>query len=96
MDGGLATTSEFFDQTLVGTLHRLKKGGELLQFKDGWDLAASYHEGFRQRHAQNSEETPKRRRKAKAKKAAKQGPKAKTSANDDAEKGASAPVLRAI
>lgn len=49
MEGGLATTAEYFDQTLSSTLHRMRKNGELLQFKDGWDLAQSYPESFRQR-----------------------------------------------
>lgn len=67
MEGGLATTSEFFDQTLNGTLHRLKRGGELIQFPDGWDLAESYPESYRQRLAQTKEEAsaPKRKRKGK-------------------------------
>lgn len=83
MEGGLATTATFFDATLAGTLHRMKRGGELLQFKDGWDLAASYPENFRQRMAQNNEDTPKRRRKRKTGKPAKaskaeRGPKKAT------------------
>lgn len=64
MEGGLATTSEFFEQTLSATLHRMRKSGELLQFKDGWDLASSYPDGFRQRMAQSSD-TPKRKKRAK-------------------------------
>ena len=41
LQGGLATTAEDFDPTLSGTLNRLKRNGELLAFKEGWDLAAS-------------------------------------------------------
>jgi hypothetical protein len=50
-----------------------RKTGELLQFKDGWDLAASYPESFRQRMidakepAAKSGTGKKRRRKKKAK-----------------------------
>lgn len=71
IEGGLATTAGRFDATLSATLHRMKKTGELLQFKEGWDLAASYPESFRQRMAQNSEDAPKRRRKRKSAKQAK-------------------------
>jgi hypothetical protein len=66
IEGGLATTSEFFDQTLGGTLHRLRKGGELLQFKEGWDLAASYPESFRQRLAQTKENSAPKDKKSNA------------------------------
>lgn len=69
MDGGLATTSEFFDQTLSGTMHRMKRTGELLQFKDGWDLAESYPDGFRARMTETDE--PKRKKKPTPKKKAK-------------------------
>jgi hypothetical protein len=40
----------------------MKKNGELLRFKEGWDLAESYPESFRQRMAQTTE-TPKRGKK---------------------------------
>jgi hypothetical protein len=63
VEGGLATTSEFFEQTLNSTLHRMRKSGEVLQFKDGWDLAESYPPGFRQRLEESREDTPKRKRK---------------------------------
>lgn len=78
MEGGLATTSEFFDQTLSSTLYRMRKGGELLQFKDGWDLAASYPESFRAR--MNDAKDPatksssgKKKRRSKGKAATKKG-----------------------
>lgn len=51
-EGGLASVASDFEQNVSGTLYRLKKTGELLQFKDGWDLAASYPENLRQRLAQ--------------------------------------------
>ena len=97
-EGGLATTAGNFEQTLSASLYRLKNGGELLKFKDGWDLAGAYPESYRQRISQNSEATPKRKRKAKRKaraarkQARKQEPK-KQEADDTDE---SAPVLRAI
>jgi hypothetical protein len=84
MEGGVATTSMFFDQTLNGTLHRLRRNGELLQFPEGWDLADSYPESFRQRLAQSSEPKKKRRAKKKA------GSRKKTSDNT------AEPVLRAV
>jgi hypothetical protein len=70
IEGGLATTSEFFEQTLSSTLHRLRKSGELLQFKDGWDLASSYPDSLRQRMGQTKESAPKRGKKKRAKKKA--------------------------
>jgi hypothetical protein len=79
MEGGLATTSEFFDQTLSSTLYRMRKGGELLQFKDGWDLAASYPDSFRARMNDAKEPPPKssagkKKRRAKGKAATKKSP----------------------
>jgi hypothetical protein len=62
MEGGLATTAEYFDQTLNGTMHRMRRKGELLQFKDGWDLADSYPPGMRQRLSEANEQ-PKRKKK---------------------------------
>lgn len=80
-EGGLATTSEYFDQTLSSTLHRMRKTGELLQFKDGWDLAASYPDSFRQRMTDANDSTPKgpvgRRRKHRRKKGEEPGASAK-------------------
>jgi hypothetical protein len=78
IEGGLATTAERFDATLSATLHRMKKNGELLQFKDGWDLAESYPDSFKQRMAQTAEAPKRGKKKAAAKKkAAKATPKAK-------------------
>lgn len=67
-EGGLASTATDFERNLRVTLYRLRDTGELLSFKDGWDLASSYPESFRQRMAQNSDAAPKRKRKRKAKK----------------------------
>jgi hypothetical protein len=83
MEGGLATTSDFFDQTLSSTLHRMRKKGELLHFKDGWDLAVSYPDSFRQRMIDAKEpvvkngSVKKKRRRRKAKIAAKGATKTK-------------------
>lgn len=91
-EGGLATTApETFERTLSATLYRLKNGGELLKFKDGWDLAGSYPESFRQRMAQNSEDAPKRKRKAKKKAVTKAAKTAKKP-----EKQTEEPILRAV
>ena len=60
-EGGLVSTAENFDKTLNTTLHRLKAGGELIQFKDGWDLASSYPESFKQRLVEK--DTPKKTKK---------------------------------
>jgi hypothetical protein len=48
-DGGVVTTSSNFDKMVMSTLHRMRHGGELLQFNDGWDLADAYPESLRQR-----------------------------------------------
>lgn len=69
LEGGLASTASNFEQTLSATLYRLKAAGELLLFKEGWDLAESYPESYRQRLAQNQDGAPKRKRKGKRKKA---------------------------
>ena len=47
-EGGLVSTSKDFERTVTGTLHRLK-GGVVLWFKDGWDLAESYPDHLRTR-----------------------------------------------
>jgi len=47
--GGIATTSANFEPTVATALYRLKQDGIVLRFDDGWDLAASYPEGFRAR-----------------------------------------------
>jgi hypothetical protein len=48
-EGGVASTSDDFEKMVVSTLHRLRHRGELLQFKDGWDLSDGYSDSFRQR-----------------------------------------------
>lgn len=98
LQGGLATTAEDFDPTLSGTLNRMKRTGELLQFKEGWDLAASYPESFRQRLAQTAEAAAKPKKKAKKKARAAESPKvqakpttAKPKTTTDTE-----PILKAV
>lgn len=98
-DGGLATTAGSFEQTLSATLYRLKSTGELLKFKDGWDLAESYPESFRQRLAQSSEgAAPKRKRKAKGKKKAEAAPNKQASKGKATDKPTdkAEPILRAV
>ena len=101
-EGGLATTASDFEKTLSGTLARMKKQGELLQFKEGWDLAASYPESLRQRMAAQGETAQKGKKKAKPKKkpvAASTGTKPKAKAAPVAtatSQPASEPVLRAV
>lgn len=96
-EGGLATTAGSFERTLSSTLYRLKSDGELLKFKDGWDLAASYPESFRQRLAQNAEGSPRRKRKGKKKadNTKKREPKTEkhTAPKNESEP---APILRAV
>lgn len=94
IEGGLATTSAFFEQTLSATLHRMKKTGELLQFKDGWDLASSYPEGFRQRMAQSNDAPKKKKKKVGAKKKTAEGKPAK--AKPEKKPGPTEPTLKAV
>ena len=73
-EGGLVSTSKDFERTVTGTLHRLK-GGVVLWFKDGWDLAESYPDHLRTRignengkpKAKPKKKTRRRRPKRKAK-----------------------------
>lgn len=48
-EGGMETTSKNFETTVTGALHRLKGDGELLRFKDGWDLAEAHSAALRNR-----------------------------------------------
>lgn len=96
-EGGLATTSAFFDQTLSSTLHRMRKSGELLQFKDGWDLAASYPESFRQRVSKEREATTPRKKKGAKKTAAKaRAKRAAEKTSEPSTKAEGEPLLRAV
>ncbi len=48
-EGGMETTAKNFETTVTGALHRLKSDGELLRFKDGWDLAEAHSAALRNR-----------------------------------------------
>ena len=45
--GGLETTATHFEATITGALHRLKRDGVVLRFRDGWDLAEHYPDHIR-------------------------------------------------
>lgn len=60
-DGGVESTAANFLNNVTSSLHRLKKAGDLLQFKDGWALAELYPESLRARIAK--EASPKRKQK---------------------------------
>lgn len=54
---GFHSTSKDFGSIVHASLHRLKKVGVVLRFKEGWDLAESYPEHLRAKMAK-----PKKRR----------------------------------
>ncbi len=59
-DGGLESTARHFETTVTGALHRLKKAGVLMKFKDGrWDLAESYPDHIRKGISDDSNPTRK-------------------------------------
>lgn len=95
-EGGLATTAANFERNLTSTLYRLKDAGELLKFKEGWDLAASYPESFRQRLAQNAEGAPKRKRKGKKKSTAKRKRPSQAKKHQPPKNEGEPPVLRTV
>lgn len=88
--GGLETSAKNFPPTLRSTLHNLKKKGDLLRFKDGWDLADAHSTALRNRLARDNGQKPKKTKKANApaKKAAKARP-AKTTAKNTGPRGPS-------
>jgi hypothetical protein len=60
-DGGVESTSKFFENTVTTALHRLKASGDVLKFNDGWALAEFYPESLRSRlAAQGEQKTPKK------------------------------------
>lgn len=67
--GGLQSSSADLDKIVVSTLYRLRDTGELLRFKDGWDLAADYPDRFRQLGQNPGSPKKSRKRKAARKKA---------------------------
>jgi hypothetical protein len=73
-EGGVESTSKFFENTVTTALHRLKAVGEVLKFNDGWALAELYPESLRNRLAAQGEQ----RKPKKATKGRKRSPKSKT------------------
>ena len=64
-DGGVESTSKFFENTVTTALHRLKSSKEVLKFNDGWALAEFYPESLRSRlAAQGDSKSPKKAPKA--------------------------------
>jgi hypothetical protein len=59
-DGGVESTSKFFENTVTTALHRLKSSGDVLKFNDGWALAEFYPESLRSRLAAQGEKAPKK------------------------------------
>lgn len=62
--GGLESSAKDFGPTLRSILHNLKKKGDLLRFKDGWDLADAHSASLRNRLAKETAQ-PKRAKKSK-------------------------------
>jgi hypothetical protein len=81
--GGIESTAKDFGPTLRSILHQLKKRGELLRFKDGWDLAEAHSTALRNRLAKDTSrpKSPVRKAKAGTKKAAKRATKRPTKGN---------------
>ncbi|MCA1649271.1 MAG: hypothetical protein LC753_03010 [Acidobacteria bacterium] len=75
-EGGLETTSRNFETTVAGAIYRLQDSGDVLKFKDGWDLTASYPAHIRKSVAADSRPPQRRARRPK-------GRKRRTSARDD-------------
>lgn len=69
----MESAAKDFGPSLRGVLHQLKKRGDLLRFKDGWDLAEAHSTALRNRLAKDQakpKKVPKKSgRKAKAAKA---------------------------
>lgn len=66
-EGGIESTSKFFENTVTTALHRLKSAGDVLKFSDGWALAEFYPESLRSRLAAQGEQK-KAKKTAKARK----------------------------
>lgn len=58
-EGGMETTAKNFETTVAGALHRMKIDGEVLRFKDGWDLAEAHSTALRNRLAKDTTKPPK-------------------------------------
>jgi hypothetical protein len=63
-EGGMETTAKNFETTVTGALHRMKGDGEVLRFKDGWDLAEAHSSALRNRLAKEGKKDGKRGSKA--------------------------------
>jgi hypothetical protein len=81
-EGGVESTSPNFEGVITGALNRMKAGGEVLRFKDGWGLAEFYPESLRARISVVSKPVKKK----KAKRAAKVKVDRSAEARDLAEK----------
>lgn len=84
--GGIESTAKDFGPSLRGILHNLKKKGELLRFKDGWDLAEAHSTALRNRLAASTTQPKKRSGAAKKGRA---GKPAKATAKSAGPKGPS-------
>ena len=84
--GGLESTAKDFGPTLRGMLNRLKKSGELLRFKDGWDLAEAHSAALRGRLTKDAAKKPKTRKSAGK-------PKKPTTAKAKASAGPKGPTI---
>lgn len=81
-NGGIPTTSKFFEATVGTALGRMKEEGLVLRFPDGWDLAASYPDSLRNRLDKDTKASkPKQKEKKPRTKPA--GKSAKATRNDD-------------
>jgi hypothetical protein len=58
-EGGMETTAKNFETTVTGALHRMKGDGEVLRFKDGWDLAEAHSPALRNRLAKENKPSKK-------------------------------------
>jgi hypothetical protein len=74
-EGGMETTAKNFETTVTGALHRLKADGEVLRFKDGWDLAEAHSAALRNRLAKEGKPSKKQRNTARATSAKKAHPR---------------------
>ena len=64
-EGGVESTSDNFESVITGCLNRMKNGGEVLRFKEGWALAEFYPEHLRRNLASGGAVKPKNGKKAK-------------------------------
>jgi hypothetical protein len=90
-EGGVETTSDKFENNVTSSLTRLKLGGEVLRFKDGWGLTEWYPAHIRSATPVGA---PKRgKKKAKAKKSKSSAVQAETQAIITAPKPIGAKII---